>query len=113
MARTKAWPAPTARRLAFSTTQRRARGRAIAITCLNGSRRWWSGGKVDPKSLLLRTAFHHAINEPTPEAGFERFSALTGSVLEYNLFQDTVADCVAGRLVKDPVRLTEGALHCH
>ena len=68
---------------------------------------------TDADALLLRTALTHRIVEPNVDAGFERFSALTGGALDLGAFRDAVAACVADRLIHDPVRLTEGALQCH
>jgi hypothetical protein len=65
------------------------------------------------KSLLLTTAFGHTINEPNIEAGFERFAALTGGAVSYDVFCDTVAACLREGLIREPIRLPEGALQCH
>ena len=62
--------------------------------------------------LLLTTAFRHVINEPNIEAGFERFRSITGEG-DYEAFRDSVAACVREGLVREPVRLPEGALQCH
>jgi hypothetical protein len=64
------------------------------------------------RSLLLSTAFGHVIREPNIEAGFERFRAIT-CCGDYDGFRDTVAACVRDGLVREPVRLPEGALQCH
>ncbi len=68
---------------------------------------------MDAVQLLLTTALTHRIDEPNIEAGFERFSALTGSSVGYGAFCDAVAACVRDKLVREPVRLPEGALQCH
>ncbi len=68
---------------------------------------------MDVKALLLTTAFRHRINEPNIEAGFERFATLTGQTLEYAAFCDAVAACVREGLIREPIRLPEGALQCH
>ncbi len=68
---------------------------------------------MDATTLLLTTAFRHRISEPTIEAGFERFSALTECAVAYNAFRDAVAACLRDGLIHDPVRLPEGALQCH
>ena len=68
---------------------------------------------MDAVTLLLTTAFRHAINEPNIEAGFERFAALTGGAVTYNAFCDAVAECLRKGLVREPIRLPEGALQCH
>lgn len=63
--------------------------------------------------MLLATALKHRINEPNIEAGFERFAALTGGVIEYGVFCDAVAASLRDGLIHEPVRLPEGALQCH
>ena len=65
------------------------------------------------KSLLLTTAFRHVINEPNIEAGFARFAVLTGDALGYDAFRDAIAACLRDGLIREPVRLPEGALQCH
>ncbi len=68
---------------------------------------------MDAIALLLATALRHRINEPNIEAGFERFSALSGSAVEYGAFCDAVAACLRDGLIREPIRLPEGALQCH
>jgi hypothetical protein len=68
---------------------------------------------MDAKSLLLAAALRHRINEPNIEAGFERFRAIAGGSVDYQAFCDAVATCVREGLVREPVRLPEGALQCH
>ena len=63
--------------------------------------------------MLLRTALHHTINEANIEAGFERFRSIAGDVLHYGMFYDAVADCLRAGLIREPIRLPEGALQCH
>jgi hypothetical protein len=68
---------------------------------------------MDAKSLLLTTALRHSINEPNIEAGFERFRAVTGDHADYPSFCDAVAACLREGLIREPIRLPEGALQCH
>jgi hypothetical protein len=68
---------------------------------------------VDTVALLLTTAFRHSINEPNIEAAFERFSTLTGRAVPYEAFCDAVAACLREGLIREPIRLPEGALQCH
>jgi len=68
---------------------------------------------VDPRELLLTAAFRNVINEPNIEAGFQRFSALTGNAMDFGAFSDAVAACLRDGLIREPVRLPEGALQCH
>ena len=67
----------------------------------------------DFAGLLLATAFRHQINEPNIEMGFERFIALTGRAVTYDAFCEAVAACLRDGLIREPIRLPEGALHCH
>ena len=67
---------------------------------------------MDARALLLTTAFRHRISEPSIEAGFERFAALTGGAVACDAFRDAVAACLRDGLIHDPVRLSEGALQC-
>ena len=68
---------------------------------------------MDATALLLTTALKHRINEPNIEAGFERFSALTDGAADYGAFCDAVAACLRRGLIREPIRLPEGALQCH
>jgi hypothetical protein len=68
---------------------------------------------MDAKALLLTTAFRHRINEPNIEAGFERFIALIPQPITYDAFSNAVAACLRDRLIREPIRLPEGALQCH
>jgi hypothetical protein len=68
---------------------------------------------MDARTLLLTTAFRHRIHEPNIEAGFERFLALAGQLTAYGAFLETVAACLREGLIREPVRLPEGALQCH
>ncbi len=68
---------------------------------------------MDAKSLLLTAAFRHTINEPNIEAGYERFVAIIGNAPDYDAFRDAVAACLREGLIREPIRLPEGALQCH
>jgi hypothetical protein len=68
---------------------------------------------MDTRSLLLTTALRHRINEPNIEAGFARFRLLAQRDLDYAAFCDAVAYCLRRRLIREPIRLPEGALQCH
>jgi hypothetical protein len=65
------------------------------------------------RSRLLAMAFRHVINEPNLEAGYERFQALCGEAVDYGSFCDAVAACLRDGLIREPIRLPEGALQCH
>jgi hypothetical protein len=63
-------------------------------------------------AALLAAAYHNAISEPNIEAGFERFRSITCGG-DYDTFRAAVAACVRDGLIREPVRLPEGALQCH
>jgi hypothetical protein len=68
---------------------------------------------MDARLLLLAIAFRNVINEPNIESGYERFAALTGGAASYDAFCDAVAACLRDCLIREPIRLPEGALQCH
>jgi hypothetical protein len=68
---------------------------------------------MDAKTLLLTTAFLHRINEPNIEAGFEQFNALSIQPVAYDAFLEAMASCLRDGLIREPIRLPEGALQCH
>ena len=68
---------------------------------------------MDVKSLLLSTAYSHVIREPNIEAAFVRIQAITDQTIEYNAYCDAVAAALRECLIREPVRLPEGALQCH
>jgi hypothetical protein len=67
----------------------------------------------DAVAHVLVTAFRYRIDEPNVEAGFERFQAITGNAIDHASFHDAVAACLRDGLIREPVRLEEGALQCH
>jgi hypothetical protein len=68
---------------------------------------------MEIRDLMLVTAFRNRINEPNVDAGFEQFAALTGHTVTYDAFCNAVAECLRDRLIREPIRLPEGALQCH
>jgi hypothetical protein len=68
---------------------------------------------MDATALLLTTAFRHRISEPNIEAGFEQFIVLTDQAITYEAFRDALAACLHDGLIREPIRLPEGALQCH
>jgi hypothetical protein len=72
-----------------------------------------AGRDRDVANLLLTIAFRHRINEPNIEAGFERFLTLAGRSVSYEAFCDAVATTERIGLIREPIRLPEGALQCH
>lgn len=68
---------------------------------------------MDARALLLTTAFHHSISEPNIEAGYAVFAAIVGEEIGLDGFCDAVAAAVRDGLIREPIRLPEGALQCH
>jgi hypothetical protein len=68
---------------------------------------------MDAVALLLTIAFQHVINEPNLEAGYERFATLANGAVDENAFRDAIAICLRDGLIREPIRLPEGALQCH
>jgi hypothetical protein len=68
---------------------------------------------TDAATMLLTVAFRHVINEANIEAGYSRFVTLAGAALQYGAFCDAVAACLREGLIREPIRLPEGALQCH
>ena len=66
-----------------------------------------------PRDRLLDLVWRHPIRADNFEAGFDRFVALTGETIPAQQFQDAVLAAVMAGLIRDPVRLPEGALQCH
>ncbi len=62
---------------------------------------------------LLRAAFHNAITVPDADAACPHIAALLGEPLDPAAFHRAVAEALARRLIREPVRLPEGALQCH
>jgi hypothetical protein len=68
---------------------------------------------MDAAARLLTTAFSHVITEPNIEAGYARFVDLAGVNVGLDAFCDVVAECLRDGLIREPIRLPEGALQCH
>jgi hypothetical protein len=62
---------------------------------------------------ILAVAFRHSIDEPNIESAFERIQSITSNALDYNTFRDAIDACLQDGLIREPVRLEEGALQCH
>jgi hypothetical protein len=67
----------------------------------------------DLRTRLLVTAFRHVISEPNLEAGLERFAELACLTPSAEAFAGAVAACLAEGLIREPIRLPEGALQCY
>ncbi len=68
---------------------------------------------MDVRLRLLLVAFRNRINEPNIEAGFEHFLTVSEAPVEFPEFCQAVATCVHEGLIREPIRLPEGALQCH
>jgi hypothetical protein len=68
---------------------------------------------MDAVTLLLTTAFRHVIDAANIEAGYERFAELTNGAVSEDAFRDAATACLRDGLIREPVRLPEGALQCH
>jgi hypothetical protein len=68
---------------------------------------------MDAATWLLTVAFRHTINEPNIESGFARYTALVGQDVGFAAFCDAVAATLHDGLIREPVRLPDGALQCH
>lgn len=68
---------------------------------------------MDVQALILITAFRHVINEPNIESGFARFTALAAGEVDDDAFRDAIATCLRNGLIREPIRLPDGALQCH
>jgi len=68
---------------------------------------------TDAKVALLRVAFENLLIEPNIEAGYARFQTLDADVIDYASFCDAIASCLREGLIREPIRLPEGALQCH
>jgi len=64
------------------------------------------------RATILELAARHPIRETDFEAGYETFVTRTGLTPTRQDFADAVAELVATRKLRDPVRLMEGALQC-
>ena len=67
----------------------------------------------DAVTVLLSAAFDHVVDEANVEAGFARIRALAGSNLDDATLAQALSTCLSAGLIHEPVRLPEGALHCH
>ncbi|HTI82392.1 MAG TPA: hypothetical protein VL614_18225 [Acetobacteraceae bacterium] len=65
------------------------------------------------QATLLRVAFRNPITEPSVEAGYARFHTLDADAIDYASFCDAIASCLRDGLIREPIRLPEGALQCH
>ncbi len=62
---------------------------------------------------LLRIAYRHHVTAATADEGFLRVQEIAGTKLDPAAFHGAIAEALAARLIREPVRLPEGALQCH
>ena len=65
------------------------------------------------REALLAVAFRHAVSAANVEEGFQRVRQLLVADLDYDTFRDALDLCLREGLIREPVRLPEGALQCH
>jgi len=65
------------------------------------------------RDVLLAVAFRHAVSAPNVDEGFERVHALSGGTLDREAFHAALDAGLREGLIREPVRLPEGALQCH
>ena len=68
---------------------------------------------MDLSATILRAIRHGAITANTAESGFAHLRSLTDTTLDDATLSRAISDCLAQKLIHDPVRLQAGALHCH
>ena len=64
-------------------------------------------------AALLRIGFRHAVSAANAEAACEQVQALTDGTLDAAAFHAAVAEALRRGLIREPIRLPEGALQCH
>jgi hypothetical protein len=62
---------------------------------------------------ILLVALRNSIDEPNIETAFERIQKITNPALDYAAFRDAIDLCLRDGLIRDPIRIEEGALQCH
>jgi hypothetical protein len=67
---------------------------------------------MDPREAVL-TAARAGLRAETAEEGFAAIRALTGTAFNDAELAEAVANAVAERRLRDPVRLLPGELQCH
>ncbi|HTC12470.1 MAG TPA: hypothetical protein VK726_27220 [Acetobacteraceae bacterium] len=68
---------------------------------------------MDPVALLVATSFRHVISEPNIEAGCVRFTDVAAEPIDEATFRNAVTTALRDKLIREPIRLPEGALQCH
>jgi hypothetical protein len=65
---------------------------------------------MTPRDALLGTVHPHSLAADTAEDGIATLAAATG--LAPDQLRDAIAEALAAGLVREPIRLEPGALHC-
>ena len=68
---------------------------------------------AEAADIILHVAWKGAVTADNAEAGFARVRAMATTALDDAALAQAVSECVAQKLVHEPIRLPEGALHCH
>ena len=68
---------------------------------------------AEAADIILRVVWEGAVTADDAEAGFARIRALANIELDDTALAQAVSACLATKLIREPVRLPEGALHCH
>jgi hypothetical protein len=69
--------------------------------------------RMPATDVILRAAAQGAVTADNAEAGFARIREIAGSTMDDAALAIAVADCLREKLIREPVRLPEGALQCH
>ena len=62
---------------------------------------------------LIAVAFHNRILAPNLEEAYLQFSKISPRVMSLDAFSAAVRICLQCGLIREPIRLPEGALQCH
>ena len=68
---------------------------------------------ADALRALLLAGHGHFVRAANADEAFARVREVAGGMLDAAAFHAAVAEAVAAGLIREPVRLPEGALHCH
>jgi hypothetical protein len=63
--------------------------------------------------VTLRAAWKGTVTADNAEDGFARIRAIANTTMTNAEIAAAVADCLRQKLIREPVRLPEGALQCH
>jgi hypothetical protein len=63
-------------------------------------------------AVLLRICFRHVVTAANADEGFLRVQEITDTQLDPAAFHAAIAEALAAGLIREPLRLPEGALQC-